>query len=285
VPELLVNDTGGSPANGAAQAEKLVMKEGVKVLFGCTYTPAAVPMLAVTQRKRRRALPESAAEQLTSGCDGLPRKVMLDCVTATPGLFTAPMRCRASGRVWRSTCAVFARPLDSLHCSSAWRALRSALSWRATAWARRPRSGRPFNPVATSAVTPASCSTWTSRNFGRFRKSGHRVTGIRTACRTAQAGWEFVHIAIDDFFRIAYAEVLPDEKGRTCARFMRRTCKAERFIQSMLREWAYVPTYGPGTCPAGCATTIRKDLTPALAISLHSADGRRFVNHARRNHN
>lgn len=49
VPELLVNDTGGSPANAVAQAEKLMMKEGVKLIFGCTYSPAAVPMLAVTQ--------------------------------------------------------------------------------------------------------------------------------------------------------------------------------------------------------------------------------------------
>jgi branched-chain amino acid transport system substrate-binding protein len=49
VPELLVNDTGGSPANAVAQAEKLVNKENVKMLFGCTYSPAAVPMLAVTQ--------------------------------------------------------------------------------------------------------------------------------------------------------------------------------------------------------------------------------------------
>lgn len=49
VPELLINDTGGSPANAVAQAEKLVNKENVKLLFGCTYSPAAVPMLAVTQ--------------------------------------------------------------------------------------------------------------------------------------------------------------------------------------------------------------------------------------------
>ncbi|MFO1291886.1 MAG: ABC transporter substrate-binding protein [Rubrivivax sp.] len=52
LPELLVNDTGGSPANGVAQAEKLVLKEGVKLIFGCTYSPAAVPMLAVTQRNK-----------------------------------------------------------------------------------------------------------------------------------------------------------------------------------------------------------------------------------------
>ena len=130
------------------------------------------------------------------------------------------------------------------------------------------------------------------KKLGRFRKPGHRVTGVRTACRNHQVGWEFVHVAIDDFSRIAYAEVLPDEKGQTCARFMRRACewfarqgiriqalltdngtgyrshrfreacrtlhlrhhrtrpytprtngKAERFIQSMLREWAYGRLY------------------------------------------
>lgn len=130
------------------------------------------------------------------------------------------------------------------------------------------------------------------KKLGRFRKPGHRVTGVRSACRSHQVGWEFVHVAIDDFSRIAYAEILPDETGRSCARFMRRACawfaaqgikikalltdngtgyrshrfreaclqarishhrtrpytprtngKAERFIQSLLREWAYARTY------------------------------------------
>jgi transposase InsO family protein len=36
------------------------------------------------------------------------------------------------------------------------------------------------------------------------------------------AGWEYVHIAIDDHSRLAYAEVLPDEKGATAAAFLRR---------------------------------------------------------------
>jgi transposase InsO family protein/transposase len=38
----------------------------------------------------------------------------------------------------------------------------------------------------------------------------------------AKAGWEFVHIAIDDYSRLAYAEVLPDEKATTAAAFLRR---------------------------------------------------------------
>jgi transposase InsO family protein len=35
-------------------------------------------------------------------------------------------------------------------------------------------------------------------------------------------GWEFVHIAVDDHSRLAYAEVLPDEKARTAIGFLRR---------------------------------------------------------------
>lgn len=49
IPKLLINDTGGVPANGVSQAEKLVHKEKVKIIFGCTYSPVAVPMLKVTQ--------------------------------------------------------------------------------------------------------------------------------------------------------------------------------------------------------------------------------------------
>ena len=49
VPELLINDTGGSPANGVAQAEKLVNKYNAKVIFGCTLSHVAIPMLGVTQ--------------------------------------------------------------------------------------------------------------------------------------------------------------------------------------------------------------------------------------------
>ena len=35
-------------------------------------------------------------------------------------------------------------------------------------------------------------------------------------------GWEYVHIAIDDATRLAYAEVLADEKGPTAVGFLRR---------------------------------------------------------------
>jgi transposase InsO family protein len=41
-------------------------------------------------------------------------------------------------------------------------------------------------------------------------------------------GWEFVHIAVDDYSRLAYAEVLPDEKATTAAGFLRRAVRFYR---------------------------------------------------------
>jgi transposase InsO family protein len=133
--------------------------------------------------------------------------------------------------------------------------------------------------------------------------AGHRVTGRRlrrnptrndgSGVRRLQVGWECVHIAIDDHSRLAYAEVLADERATTAVGFLRRAVsffashgisvrrvmtdngspyvsavhasacrelglrhlrtrpyrprtngKAERFIQTMLREWAYARLYG-----------------------------------------
>jgi transposase InsO family protein len=61
---------------------------------------------------------------------------------------------------------------------------------------------------------------------------GKRITGRRerwaptktdaAGNRHQQSGWEFVHVAIDDYSRLAYAEVLPDEKASTAIGFLRR---------------------------------------------------------------
>ena len=62
--------------------------------------------------------------------------------------------------------------------------------------------------------------------------AGHRVTGRRyhPGDRTdaeghhrRHTGWEYVHIAVDDATRLAYAEVLTDETGPTAVGFLRRT--------------------------------------------------------------
>lgn len=50
---------------------------------------------------------------------------------------------------------------------------------------------------------------------------GHRITGNRSRRRRG-AGWDFVHVAIDDASRLAYAERLPNEYGDTSAAFLVR---------------------------------------------------------------
>jgi transposase InsO family protein len=65
------------------------------------------------------------------------------------------------------------------------------------------------------------------KKLGRILRPGHRVTGNRRDRFTdargyGVAGWEFVHICIDDATRLAYVEVLPDEKAATAVGFLRR---------------------------------------------------------------
>jgi transposase InsO family protein len=130
------------------------------------------------------------------------------------------------------------------------------------------------------------------KKLGRIRGGvGHRITGDRRT-RSRGAGWECAHVAIDDYSRLAYVEMLPNEEAPTTAGFLKRALvffgshgirvkrvltdnaktytshlfnalciqrrikqrrtkpyrpctngKAERFIQTMLREWAYKRPY------------------------------------------
>ena len=129
------------------------------------------------------------------------------------------------------------------------------------------------------------------KKLGRFLRAGHRVTSDKTQ-RCRGAGWEFVHVAIDDNSRLAFSQILPDERGHSAVAFLdaavgyyrslgvrisrlltdngscyrsrlfRDACrrlgirhrftrpytprtngKAERFIQTALREWAYARSY------------------------------------------
>ena len=60
-----------------------------------------------------------------------------------------------------------------------------------------------------------------TKRHARFLEPGHALTGRRTE-RSRGAGWEFVHVCVDDCSRLAYAEVLPAERGATVAGFLRR---------------------------------------------------------------
>jgi transposase InsO family protein len=72
------------------------------------------------------------------------------------------------------------------------------------------------------------------KKLGRIVVPGHAITGNRrqrakstrvgspTGRSVGTAGWEFVHVAVDDFSRLAYAEVLADQRAATAVGFLRR---------------------------------------------------------------
>ncbi len=74
------------------------------------------------------------------------------------------------------------------------------------------------------------------KKLGRILSPGHRMVGHRRSQkkvgpkRLGAAGWEFVHVCIDDATRLAYAEVLADERGQSAAGFLAR---AVAWFQSM----------------------------------------------------
>jgi transposase InsO family protein len=66
------------------------------------------------------------------------------------------------------------------------------------------------------------------KKLGRIARPGHRVSGQQGRAvkgyhrQRYQQGWEYVHVAIDDATRLAYVEVLDDEKAVTAIAFLRR---------------------------------------------------------------
>jgi transposase InsO family protein len=69
------------------------------------------------------------------------------------------------------------------------------------------------------------------KRLGKINGVGWRVTGDRASQlanrrqrrKGGPAGWEFVHVCVDDATRLAYAEVLADEKATTAVTFLSRT--------------------------------------------------------------
>lgn len=181
---------------------------------------------------------------------------------------------------------------------------------RATAWQISAALGIPRSTVtrvlarrglnriaACEPVTPVQRYEWARagdllhldmKRLGRIVGGvGHRIHGDRRR-RARRAGYEWLHVAVDDATRLAYVEVLEAEDAPACAAFLRRALawyrrrgirvqrlltdngfayrarvfaaacrpwavrhrftrpyrpqtngKAERFIQTLLREWAY----------------------------------------------
>lgn len=92
---------------------------------------------------------------------------------------------------------------------------------------REPPVCGPGKPTAGACDTGAAAwrrSTAASRSgelihidvkkLGRIERIGHRITGNRH--HRPVAGWEYLHVCIDDASRLAYGEMLPDERKKSC---------------------------------------------------------------------
>src|SRR5260221_4277763 len=95
---------------------------------------------------------------------------------------------------------------------------------------KRSRLDPPEPPNRYERRSPGELIHIDIKKLGRILKPGHRVTGNRRGQAHTHrdgkdvrlAGWEFVHVAIDDHSRLAYAEVLIDEKAITATGFLQR---------------------------------------------------------------
>ncbi|HWC07419.1 MAG TPA: IS481 family transposase [Solirubrobacterales bacterium] len=97
---------------------------------------------------------------------------------------------------------------------------------------KRSRLAPPEPPNRYERKRPGELIHVDVKKLGRIssRGAGHRVTGNRKSQfertrggeRKKATGWEFVHVCVDDATRLAYAEVLADERGATAAAFLRR---------------------------------------------------------------
>jgi transposase len=93
---------------------------------------------------------------------------------------------------------------------------------------KRSRLCPPEPPNRYERKRPGELVHLDIKKLGRIAGVGHRVTGRRSSHerrekrRTGALGWEFVHVAVDDATRLAFVEMLADERGVTAAGFLSR---------------------------------------------------------------
>jgi transposase InsO family protein len=87
---------------------------------------------------------------------------------------------------------------------------------------KRSRLEPPEPPNRYECVRPGQLVHVDVKKLGRFTRPGHRMLGRGPGRFEEAAGYEFVHVCVDDHSRLAYVEVLPDEKALTAIGFLRR---------------------------------------------------------------
>ncbi len=81
----------------------------------------------------------------------------------------------------------------------------------------------PEPPNRYERRTPGELLHIDIKKLGRIRGAGHRITGKKPGHqRNRGIGWDYVHVCVDDATRLAYVEVLADEKATTVIAFLKR---------------------------------------------------------------
>ena len=60
------------------------------------------------------------------------------------------------------------------------------------------------------------------KKLARFSRPGHRMLGRGRGRFETAAGYEYLHVCVDDYSRVASAELLPDERADSAIAFLRR---------------------------------------------------------------
>jgi transposase InsO family protein len=85
----------------------------------------------------------------------------------------------------------------------------------------RLKSLDPVAPVLRyERENPGDLLHFDIKKLGRIEGVGHRITGDRTY-RSRGAGWEYLHVVVDDHTRIAYAAILPNERKASAVPFLK----------------------------------------------------------------
>lgn len=79
-------------------------------------------------------------------------------------------------------------------------------------------------PVRYERSVPGELIHIDTKKLGKIGRIGHRIHGDRTRA-TRGIGWEFVHVCVDDATRLAYVEVLPDERAESAVAFLKRAVR------------------------------------------------------------
>lgn len=98
--------------------------------------------------------------------------------------------------------------------------------------------------------TPGELLHVDTKKLGRIERVGHRIHGDQSR-RSRGAGWEYAHAAVDDHSRLAYVEVLEDERKDTVAAFLKRAAAWYRGHGVILER--VMTDRGPGYCSGAFA--------------------------------